>query len=48
MYLDLKVSDKTLDQIDHLFTWGEENKKILTNSKYRKFKEKYLQLAIHV
>lgn len=40
MYLDLKVSDKTLDQIDHLFTWGEENKKILTNSKYRKFKEK--------
>ena len=40
MYLDLKVSKKTLDQIDFLFTWGDENKKILTNSKYRKFKEK--------
>jgi surface carbohydrate biosynthesis protein len=36
MYLDFKVSRNTIKYIDLLLTWGEENKKILQDSKLSK------------
>ena len=40
MYLDLKVSETTIKNIDHLLVWGNENKKILLSSKCSKFRNK--------
>ena len=32
MYLDMRVSDATLQQIDELFTWGNENQNVLVKA----------------
>lgn len=41
MYLNLKVSSKTLENIEKLFTWGEEHKKIISK-KFPYFKNKII------
>tara|TARA_B100000989_G_scaffold281508_1_gene245808 strand:+ start:4652 stop:6046 length:1395 start_codon:yes stop_codon:yes gene_type:complete len=41
MYIDLKVSEDALINIENLFTWGEEHKKIIL-TKFPKFKKKVI------